>query len=220
MKIFGLKDKKIIKTVNKIRTKYGFKNVGTGHDVSHGDEVFKNMLELREHSFFNKFEFDIIGLAVMAYAHDMYADEDRKNHHILAYKKILKRKPKFLKKLSDHVFKNVCLAIKQHRASTYAVGIENPYVNIMRLADKGKPNIDDIIIRAYLYAVENNKNASNSTCVRITLKHLLDKYSYDGYAFKNDIIYHELYTESIKKVCEYIDNMSVSDLSKIVKYLN
>ena len=220
MKTFGLKDEKIIKIVNKIRTKYGFRNVETSHDVRHGDEVFKNMLELREHEFFNNFDFNIVGLAVMAYAHDMYADEDRANHHELAFKKILKRKPKFLKNLPGQVFKNVCLAIRQHRASIVNINTENQYVNIMRLADKGKPNISNIIKRAYLYSKEKNKNASNKTCVRLTLMHLLEKYSQDGYAFKNDVIYSKIYKTDIEKVFKQIDDMSINYLIKITLYLN
>ena len=83
---------------------------------------------------------------------------------------------------------------------------KEPYSVLLRLADKGKPDLYNIIKRSYAYkhdAVE-------------VLNHMYDKFGRNGYIACNDKLYCNIYERELSKLYEEIDELTIDKIKTIV----
>lgn len=171
-------DRKLIKTLKEtfkttLDKAYGDSNA---HGMEHIDKVVLDALRLR-----NKYSLNIDSeeIILAGLLHDIYQDEDRKNHHILASKWIdASIHPIFKDKEKRMRISN---AIKEHRAS-HKGGYSSELSELIATADRDEPNIIQILERMYMYQLDSNPKVDNKTAIANMKEHLEDKFSSKGYS--------------------------------------
>lgn len=153
-----------------------YDNFDAGHSRSHFISVRKMAVSLAK-----KYAPDKIELAyIAATLHDIGLSFSREDHESEGEKII--KKDKYLKSnLSKNDFKELCHAVKQHRAST-----GNPQTILAKIisdADRkgGSINTSDAFIRSYSVVMKNYPNPDEDINILNTAKHLSEKFSEGGY---------------------------------------
>lgn len=204
-----------IKFIKEALSFYYELNDSESHGYQHLDNVYELAMDMKA-----KLNIDIpnniIGIA--AYTHDMFSSINRKLHHELAYKYVLDTSVYFLNDLHTNDRYLIACAVREHRAS-----YEGTYTSILSellsAADRGKPDIKSNVIRSYKYSAETNPDANEFTLFSLVRKHMIEKFSTNGYARYNDL-YNRYFEVELKEMKEFFDNISVKDIENIIKENN
>lgn len=170
------------------------------HRIDHIDDVWRSavMLINRYPERFNSIEREVLFLGI--YCHDIFSNpEDRKIHNQKASEFVLGLSEgnlpkgfKLFKNLSRKQIFTVSDMVYWHRSSLTYDG-ENIYIKIIRAADKGAPIFDKWLERSMKY------HKGEPDAVKNVADHFKEKFSEDGYAWKKDSEYKELYLEEYKQ---------------------
>jgi len=184
------------------------------HRADHVDEVWSNICDLVKRSCKVGYNRNILFLGV--YLHDIMCWKDRDTHNILAkefiesgeYKKYSELR--ILDFLNEVELETVKDMVYWHRASLkikdyepkYPESLE--YVNLIRYADKGAPIFKKFLKRTLdFHSGKPNK-------IEEAKNHFRNKYSENGYAWKNDPgykkAYYEDYAQFQKDLKEFLEN--------------
>lgn len=176
------------------------------HGWSHILEVTDTALKMRES----------LGLmyipryhVIMAcFYHDMYSKSDRIDHHITARDYVYERGDYLLKKLEYSEIKSIGEAISSHRSS-FIGDYYDKLAMLLAAADREKPVLDDIIIRSYKFAMDENVCNSSDKDLNASqiYYHLKDKYGVDGYARYNEY-FTKMHGEEIETLTIAIENFT------------
>lgn len=132
---------------------------------------------------------------------------DRETHHIDSAKIAEKE----LKKSFDpNTISRIAKAIREHRGS-YKGKYSSKLSELVSSADRGEPNLDDIIKRSYTYQVEHNFDVPE----KLVVEHIKDKYSRAGYARKPEY-YQRLYRDRLDDMYERVDRLTPKEVLSVV----
>ena len=187
-------------------------NDSESHGYQHLDEVYDLAMKMKE-----KLNIDIPDkiIAITAYTHDMFSSINRDLHHELGYKYVLDTSVFFLNELDSNDRYLIACAVREHRAS-YKGTYTSILSELISAADRGIPDIKKTVIRSYKYTIETNPNADESTLYSLVRKHMIEKFSTNGYARYNDL-YNRYFETELKDMKTFFDNVSVKDIENIVK---
>jgi len=191
-----------------------YRNNDNAHQIDHADDVWAEFCKLAitmESTF--KVDRRIVFYAV--YMHDMFSGTMRKLHNTIAKDFILgieladDEELDVLKTFSKDDLKLIADMVYYHRASvTIPSDLSNTtktYVNLIRAADKGAPIFSEWLERSLKY------HKGDIDPVKEVRKHFIEKFSEDGYAWKNDPTYKELYKDEYevfqKELKEWLENV-------------
>lgn len=151
------------------------------HGLNHLYEVYDFAMNLNEIYDLNENE-----ILYSVLFHDMFQKEDRENHHQLAHDWLMKTD---LIPFDDLGMdrERVALATLEHRAS-YKGSYSTRLSELITTADKGIPNINDIVLRSFLYSKERNPKADDQELIQMVISHLVKKYGKNGYLKYNNIV--------------------------------
>jgi hypothetical protein len=146
-----------------------------GHNFHHCFLVREMAISLAKKYLPNKIEI----VYIAATLHDIGLSVDRENHEVDGEKLI--RQDKYLKdNLSSDDFKELCHAIREHRAST-----GNPKTILAKIisdADRASScNSSEALTRAYNYGLEKYPNLPQKEQILRAAKHQTEKYSQGSY---------------------------------------
>jgi len=165
------------------------------HMIDHVDDVWSEICKLiNEHTIEVKREVVFLGV----YLHDIYSGPYRKVHNVLAKDFVVNAQRKgieyldMLITLEDHELQQVAEMVYWHRSSLHPeedwfTEKEWELINLVRAADKGRPIFKMWLDRSLKYHI------GEEDCIENVKKHFIEKFSVDGYAWKNDPSYKELY---------------------------
>lgn len=191
---------------------------------------------------------------IASITHDSYSYTDRDNHHerasmdLLKYlknEKVIKEFSKFKIRVDDKFIDIATSMVYQHRAS-YVDDYSYKMCELFSAADRGEPNFDNILKRAYLhnkgktdFKLEVNKNIGKTTYGKFyfensinfqgeledyeifTILHMVDKFGKDGYIatnLKKDSIYKKYFNVEISFL--YSDILELVNASNIKECLS
>jgi len=185
-----------------------------GHGQEHASDVFNNMLEYYGSK---NIPFKPGLLMLAALAHDMYVDVDRVNHHILAAEYLEDNRSVILETgFSNEEIDDLVEAVKHHRASNdEELNKNNILLSAIRIADKGKPDLENVIKRSIKYYTNNIGDNDVATNV---YKHIKEKFSRTGYGMQDEE-YRKYYNEELEIFWNKIDELTKEDVEKIVTEL-
>lgn len=152
---------RLIKYIEKVRSEFVvfYETNDSAHQIDHADAVAYNAVKILEWMRNKGFavKSHITGMAIIAaYAHDVFSKTDlaiRKVHHEKAYEFVLQRGVGCLESLNGDELLDVALACREHRAS-WKGEYSNLLSEIVASADRGKPNLDDYLYRAFQYGMD------------------------------------------------------------------
>ena len=124
-------------------------------------------------------------LFAAAYLHDAFVGVDRKNHEKLAADYVKNAGDIYLAKLTKSDREIVSQAIYDHRASFTGLLDNAPLTKILRIADKGEPDLDAIVSRSIAYTIGKNGTHDMNKIYADVMSHVRDKFGKNGYAWKN-----------------------------------
>lgn len=169
--------------------------------------------------------FYIIGVA--AIFHDLFQNVDRENHHILAGEYIMRFGEENDIKDWDYKFRKfypkylVMLMCEEHRAS-FNGKFSNILCEIFNVADKDPLDVNVTIERSWEYTSKRLGTTNVNIIAKEVLNHLKDKFSSNGYLFKNQNpngIFNQYYRNDILKFQLEIDKLNISKIKKIKESL-
>lgn len=150
------------------------------HRQEHFEEVFQTGLVI------NKtlgHDFDPKHILFAAYFHDLFA-WSRVNHHDLSFEFMRTTDhPLILKYLPSHTERvAIACACHEHRAS-YKGRFFSVFTELVNSADRGRPGpVKPMLERAIQYREFHHPEQSKDRREFEAIKHLRDKYGYEGYA--------------------------------------
>lgn len=153
-----------------------YRNFDGGHDIKHCIAV-RNMAVLLAKKYLPE-KIELVYIA--ATLHDIGLSVDRENHEIEGEKLI--RKDKYLiNNLSKDDFKELCHAVKEHRAST-----GNPKTILAKIisdADRGGGynNSADALKRPYQYGLKEYPNLNETEQIIEAARHQSEKFAKGSY---------------------------------------
>lgn len=179
------------------------------HGKDHIIEVIERSLELSKELAVN---LEIV-YTVAAY-HDIGHYIDAKNHEIVSGKIFYsdKNMEKFFNREERKIIKE---AIEDHRASAKK-SPRSIYGKIISSADRGIPNVENRIERAYWYTKNHNPNYTEEEIKNEVYNHLRSKFGKDGYA--KIYIVDEKYEKASKEFIKIVENEKLFK-KKIEKFI-
>jgi len=174
------------------------------HNLEHVDAVYAESLALRE-----RLDMDIPddSLIMAVYTHDIFSTLNRARHHVLAHDYVLSRSNKYFRMFSDDELRDIAIAVFYHRASVTPTNELTSLQRVVRLADRGKPDINRIAKRSLSYTIA--KGSSNP--IEVSMKHIKDKYGRGGYA-ASDLDYQATYGPELLEMWEIMDTLDVAQM--------
>ena len=172
------------------------------HGMDHIKKVYDTAIYLN-----NKYNIgaDIEEILLASLFHDMFDYKDRKKHHQLAHDWIMSSMHPLITLGDKERQKRVAMAILEHRAS-HTGTYYSPLSELIASADRGKPNLVEVVTRAFQYQIDKYPNTTHAEKVANVKQHLIDKFSQTGYAAYTNLYIKEynveLYTmfEQIEKI--------------------
>lgn len=182
------------------------------HGLDHVREVAKRALEIKYAYPDIDFECDDIMIIFAGLFHDIMSETNRENHHTVGAEVFLKeiKNYKFFDLLTEDQLDKVAEAITQHRAS-YKGEYSNKFCELMAAADRDKPDLFKIIRRSYNFIRENNSQLKEEEILEEVKKHLIDKFSRDGY-MKYPEFYAKIYELELNCLWDDIDMLKNDNL--------
>lgn len=181
------------------------------HGWSHIDDVLSNAIYYATKY---NIEVDYEELILAVLLHDIFNDDNRKEHHELA--------AKWVESSIHPIFKDkqkrarIANAIREHRAS-YSGEYYSTISELLATADREVPDLIKIIERMYMYRLDINPKEPHKEIMTNILCHLRDKYSRVGY-----IQYTNMYVlengQKLKDMMDTIDRILIKKL--VIKISN
>ena len=151
-----------------------------GHGIKHITDVMYRALRYNE---ILKLNLDKKEIILASLLHDMYSGSSRKTHHILGHDYVMHS----LHEVFDGIDKErVAKAILEHRAS-YTGEYSSLLSELISSADRGEPNLNDIVNRCYISTKEFHPEYNVDEINNGVKKHLSEKFTRNGYAKYPDI---------------------------------
>lgn len=172
------------------------------HGMDHVEDVYKKAIYLNVKYNLNIPKDEII---VAALFHDMFQYKDRNKHHILAHDWIMSSMHPMITLNDKKKQHRVALAIKEHRAS-YTEKYSSPLSELIATADRGLPDITNIIIRSYKHQLDKHPTKTHSDMIVEVKNHLQEKFSVTGYS-KYTYIYMLEYATELANLHDIIDRI-------------
>lgn len=147
------------------------------HGIEHITEVYNRAVYLN-----NKYNLNISfeEIAVASIFHDMFESKDRKKHHQLGHDYIMASIHPMITLNNKEKQKGIATAVLEHRAS-HIGEYSSVLSELIATADREKPDIIEIVKRAYLYQVDTNPNSTHKEKIENIKNHLVEKFSRNGY---------------------------------------
>lgn len=185
-------------------------------------------------------------ILLASYLHDAFSSISRRYHHIEAANYVINNSDIFLNMLSVEERYLVANSILVHRASL-DIKCNSWLATLLSLADKDEPNVFNIVTRIYLSNVKIKKDTAivkikNSDIEQFTItatnkidliskiknnkelrlhvyKHLIDKFSKDGYLYKKSSMefYKSYYHKDLFDMWDIITLINVDNISDYFK---
>ena len=181
-----------------------------GHRIDHADDVYSEMSRLNKELGMDLNE-DIIFMT--AYVHDIFTHHGRKDHHTKSYDYVLANSDIYLNEFEPDELRDIAIAVSEHRASGKD-HYSNGYSRLIRLADKGQPDLESILVRAYKYNAHKVFNTPDEIYERV-LKHIIEKFGRTGYGFKS-VDYREVYGSQLEAFWDRLDTLTLKDVKTII----
>ncbi len=197
------REQELLEFRREVRTFYEpfYKDGDLAHQIDHADSVCNLALEMNK-------ECDPKLIILASYIHDIFNAADRKNHNQLAYKYVLEANDKFLKELSKKELLQVAHAVLEHRAS-FQGEFYSKLSEIISSADRGKPDIKEVVIRSLQFNGNNIKDAYH---------HIKRKYGSNGYA-NYPKSYREYFRKELIEFQKRVDSITIEEIESIQKDL-
>jgi len=196
-------------TRNKVLSMY--KTNDAAHQIDHADEVVTLMLQMDKK--FN-LHLDKNMIIVIGYYHDIFSKEDklaRKNHNNLAADYILNNNKEF-SIFNDKELTLISKAIREHRGS-YKGEFSSIYSELVSAADRGEPDLNDMIKRSFKYHFDglNSQKAAEEV-----LEHMIEKFGKNGYA-KYPKLYLKFFGKKLDNLKKDIMKLTTHYILNIVR---
>ena len=193
------REQELLEFQREVRTFYEpfYKDGDLAHQIDHADSVCNLALEMNK-------ECDPKLIILASYIHDIFNAADRKNHNQLAYNYILEANDKFLKELSKEELLQVAHAVLEHRAS-FQGEFYSKLSEIISSADRGAPDIKEVVIRSMQFNGCNVKDAYH---------HIKRKYGSNGYA-NYPKSYQKHFSKELAEFQKRVDNITIADIETI-----
>jgi len=198
---------------NEIRSYYKehfYNKNDDGHNIEHADDVYGNAIKIAKSPRYNLVSMDEHIIFMMCYLHDIFVWRGRAGHNQAAAAYIMDRSDKYLEELSESQLLHVFHAVLQHRASDHTPP-NSTYTQIIRLADKGKPDLFKFVRRCWKAREKNEKHDTEESLMDSVIHHVNEKIGANGYMYKDEL-YKEVYANEIAELIKSIDIMN--DLGK------
>lgn len=104
----------------------------------------------------------------------------------------------------------IAKAIREHRGS-YKGKYSSKLSELVSSADRGEPNLNDIIKRSYLYQTEHGYPNPE----KLVVEHIKNKYSRGGYARRPEY-YRRLYKDRLDAMYDRIDSITPEEVLSVV----
>ena len=150
-------------------------NNSIGHGMDHVKNVMYRALYYNE---ILKLNLDKKEIILASLLHDMYSECSRKTHHILGHEYVINSTHKVFEGIDR---KRVAEAILEHRAS-YTGEYSSLLSELISSADRGEPNLNDIVNRCYISTKEFHPEYNVDEIGNAVKKHLSEKFTRNGYA--------------------------------------
>lgn len=144
------------------------------HGINHILKVINKSLKISKN-----YDVNLNIVYVVASYHDIGHHIDKDNHEKISADMMMQDK-KLKAFFSDNELKTIQMAIEDHRASSKKIP-RNIYGKIISAADKNM-NIQDAIIRTYLYTQNRYPEFTYQEILEEIYRHLEDKFGENGYA--------------------------------------
>jgi len=144
-------------------------------------------------------------IIIAALTHDIFSSLNRAMHHKLARDYVMARSNIWLTSLSHESIESIADAVYWHRASLRPKERLHGVARLVRLADRGKPILKDMVKRSYAFTTAK---ATENPQLEV-VKHMKDKFGRNGYT-SYDEDYITVYEDALKEVWIQIDDLSVS----------
>jgi len=197
-----------------------YSNNDEGHGMEHIEDVWEVAMHLinTNHVYSVSIKTDLLLIAVLL--HDIFTEDDRENHHILAANYVLSSKNIFLIDLTDNEREIVANAIFEHRASL-DIPTSSVYSEVLKYADNGIPDFDktvDRIVKSNLkkYKESYHKDVIADEIVDKVIKHLNEKFSSYGYIWR-DKKYLALFRDQAEKMWDRIESVTSDEIKLIIE---
>ena len=200
-----------------------YKDVDKGHGLKHVSEVMYLALDINKKLQLTARN-DIIVIA--AIAHDMFSFTDRELHHEKAAEYILTTEDTFITNYPYEDRLIISAAIREHRGS-YKGKYTTIVSDIISAADRGKPNVKDIIKRIHNCSKDLrlqkgfkadfilDKNSTEEMFLERTLSHLQKKFGKNGYARYN-YVYKLMFGYELENMQNIIETFGIKDINNMV----
>ena len=183
------------------------------HKRNHAEEVHEIMVDL---NYKLKYGIDNRSLFLAAYIHDAFTGIDRSNHAKLGAEYIRDIGDDYVSLLTEVERSSVAFAIEYHRASNDENNFGNhPLTKILRIADKGKPDLHEQIKRSLQYTISSIGTSNLDKVFEDVAFHMTDKYGRNGYAWNKDDPYIEYHNNAINKMWDDIDKLTIEDVKNV-----
>lgn len=178
------------------------------HNVEHVYAVIKHGLELASRTD-KKYRLKHAEKAMVlagCLMHDLGCRYDRDNHHLIAYGMSFRLLDQFAPELfSPEQKEKIAVACLEHRAS-WKEGCSNLISVLVALADRGKPDMHNYILRSILFRMGKPYD-TDIDIIQYVYDHLKDKITSNGYMWKS---YPEIgwliYPNEIKEIMRLADD--------------
>lgn len=179
-----------------------------GHNRSHCIAVRKLAVSLAKKYIPDKIELTYIAATL----HDIGLSIDRENHEING-EKLIRQDKYLLSNLSKNDFKEICHAVREHRAST-----GNPQTILAKIisdADRGggTGRSAEAFVRSYNYGLKNYLNISDEEQILRAGKHQSEKFCKGSYGRRT------YFPETEKRLAKIYDPIVEAYKKMNLKYL-
>ncbi len=178
------------------------------HNIEHADAVCYEALRINK--LCNSL-YDEKIVVIAAYAHDMFAYR-REYHHILARNFIIETDSFLVSDLTQEEIWLIATACFEHRSAIKPSDCK--LSDIIKSADKGKPNITSFIKRSFSFL--NGSNLSLEEKIEDVVVCLINTFSRHKGVFKPSSLYLKVYNNELKDFYQSLESLSSDFVSDIL----
>lgn len=183
------------------------------HQIGHVIEVTREALNINEKLYLRLDEYMLVAVGMV---HDLF-NNDRDNHHTLAAEYVLKNPIEWLCQFSHEDRVEMSQAVAEHRAS-YRGKYSGELSATLSAADRGKPDVERTVKRAFKYALNCNVGFRDIALAQ-TQEHMVDKFGTKGYA-RYPQLYTEMYEAELQSLQTVMDVITLDEIAEICKNIN
>lgn len=187
----------------------------SAHRTEHFDDVLLTGLYINERL---ELGYNPLAILLVAYIHDLFA-WSRDNHHQLSWHFMMTTQDPLILEILQRIEQEsnvsdireaIAYGCLEHRAS-YKGAFTNTFSQLMNSADRGMPKgVESILARAYAYARDNNPPTSVQGLLEISIAHLKDKFSRNGYA-RYPEMYQQIFSDELEELWDAVDDLALTD---------